>query len=221
MCGRYTVTEEQEVLSLHFGAQFSEAHLPIYNASPGRRLPIILGAEPRKIRNALWGIRSRSPGPQRRVLINARAETASRSPTFRHALRHRRCLVIADGFYEWQATESGKQPYRITLETGEPFAFAGVWRECGGEPAYVILTTAANALIRPIHDRMPVIVRRHQIGLWLDPERAGHDLTRVFRPYPERGMRAYLVSAAVNNSKNEGRELIHPVAPGRGGSLFD
>lgn len=223
MCGRYTVAKDHEALGLHFRAEFTETHLPIYNASPGQHLPVILDAEPRKIRPALWGIPARSPGRQRRMLINARAETASRSPTFRHALRHRRCAVITDGFYEWQATGVGKRPYRITLESAEPFAFAGIWQACRGEPAYVILTTAANALMRPIHDRMPVILERQELRAWLDRDRPGDVLLRALRPYPESTIRAYRVSTLVNNSKNEGPELIDPWAPGVGapGSLFD
>ena len=223
MCGRYTVAKDQEALSLHFGAEFSETHLPIYNASPGQHLPVILDVEPRKIQPALWGIPGHSRGRQRRMVINARAETAGRLPTFRQALRHRRCLVIADGFYEWQATGLVKRPYRIVLNTAEPFAFAGIWQECRGGPAYVILTTVANTVTRPIHDRMPVILQRQELGLWLDRDRPAHDLLQIFRPSPESAMRAYRVSTAVNKSKNEGRELIDPVAlsPGRTGSLFD
>lgn len=223
MCGRYTVAKDQEALGRHFRADFSETHLPIYNASPGQQLPVILDAEPRKVRPALWGIPARSPGRQRRMLINARAETASRLPTFRHALRRRRCAVIADGFYEWQATGLGKRPYRIVLEAAEPFAFAGIWQVCRGEPAYVILTTVANALMRPIHDRMPVILGRQELGAWLDRDRPGDDLLQALRPYPESAMQAYRVSTTVNNSKNEGRELIDPWVPGPGatGLLFD
>lgn len=223
MCGRYTVTKDQQTLSLDFGSEFSESHLPTFNASPGQHLPVILDVESCKIQLALWGIIAELQRRPRRMLINARGETVDRLPTFRNAFRQRRCLVIADGFYEWQATRFGKQPYRIVLNTDEPFAFAGIWVEHRGEPAYVILTTEPNDLTRPIHDRMPVILERNERAMWLDGDRPVRDALKLLDPYPEGLMRAYPVSKAVNNSSNQGRELIAPAihSPDPTGSLFD
>ena len=212
MCGRYTVSKGQEVLGEFFGAEFSETHLPIYNASPGQRLPVILDAEPGKIRSVLWGIKAQWEGRSARMLINARAETVNRLPRFRDCFRQRRCLVFADGFYEWKATREGRQPYRIALKTEEPFALAGIWQETGGEPAYVILTTDSNAVTRPIHDRMPVILERREHGPWLDRDLPVPDVLNLLDPYPEGAMRAYEVSRAVNSSKKDDPDLIEPVS---------
>ncbi len=212
MCGRYTVAGDPESLRLFYGAEFREAHRPIFNASPGQRLPVILDAEPGAIQPAFWGFAVEFHGRPRRMLINARAETADRLPTFRGAFRHRRCLVVADGFYEWKPTGGDKQPYRIVLKTEEPCTFAGIWREVEGEPTYVILTTEASPQLRPIHHRMPLILGRDEVAVWLDPDRGVEELKRLLRPYPGDAMRAYPVSRAVNNSRNQGRELIDPVA---------
>ena len=223
MCGRYTIAKDQEALSGYFGAEFSETHRPIYNASPGQCLPVILDVEPDRIQPALWGIPTALQGRPRRMLLNARSETVDRLPTFRDAFRQRRCLVLADGFYEWQTTRWGKQPYRIVLSTDEPFAFAGIWRERQGEPEYVILTTGANSVMRPIHDRMPVILELDKLAPWLDRGQPVCDVLKLLTPYSESPMRAYPVSRAVNKSSNQGRELIDPVAllPDRTELLFD
>ena len=129
-------------------------------------------------------------------MINARAETVAERPAFRDALRRRRCLVLADGFYEWQKVAGGKRPMRITLKSGEPFAFAGLWetwRDPSGVviPSCTIITTTPNELMAPIHDRMPVILPRELEGPWLDP--AVQDavmLTELLMPYPAEAMEA-------------------------------
>ena len=223
MCGRYTVAKNQETLSLYFGAEFFKTHLPIFNASPGQHLPVILDVEPHKIQPAFWGITTDLQDQPRRMAINARSETVDWLPTFQDAFRQRRCLVIADGFYEWQAAGLGKQPYRMVLNASKPFALAGIWQECQGKPAYVILTTEANTVTRPIHDRMPVILERDKLVPWLDRGRSVSDVRQLLTPYSEYAIRAYPVSTAVNNSGNQGRELINPVTlnPDRKRLLFD
>ena len=128
----------------YYGAGFLAAPRPVFNASPGQRLPVILDAEPGTIRLAYWGFFVEFPGRSRRMLINARAETVHRHPTFRDSFRCRRCLVVADGFYEWKATATGKQPYRVVPEREGPCTFAGLWKEVEDGPAYVILTAAAS-----------------------------------------------------------------------------
>jgi putative SOS response-associated peptidase YedK len=210
MCGRYTVTKAQEVLGMFFGAEFSERHVPIYNASPGQRLPVILDRDARQIRPALWGITPSWPGRRSRLLINARSEGIERSRTFREAFRGRRCLVVADGFYEWRSTGDGKQPYRIVARDGRPFAFAGLWEEIQGQPAYVVLTTSANAVMRPIHGRMPVILAPGQWEAWLDKNLGTSGLAPPTDAASEAGLSVYRVSVAVNSPRNQGPELILP-----------
>ena len=212
MCGRYTATPAQEVIEDYFGAEFSETHIPVFNASPGQHLPVILNIAPGKIQRAPWGIKPEWKDRPSRLLINARAETVNQRLTFRESFRQCRCLVIADGFYEWKATKEGKQPYRIVLKTAEPFAFAGIWREVAGEPAYVILTTDANKVTQPIHDRMPVILERDERALWLDHEVPAEAVLKLLTPYPDDAMTTYRVSKAVNDSRNERQEVIEPVA---------
>ena len=166
---------------------------------------------PGKIQPALWGIKPEWKDRPSRLLSNARAETVNQRPTFRESFRQRRCLVIADGFYEWKATKEGKQPYRLVLKTGEPFAFAGIWQEVAGEPAYVILMTDANNVTQPINGRIPVILERGERALWLDQELPAEAVLKLLIPYRDDAMAAYRVSKAVNDSRNESQKVIEPV----------
>ena len=209
MCGRYTVGRSGKVVSKVLGRKISgEVHLPAYNASPGQYLPVILDAQPQLIVPALWGMRPTSGRLASRLMINARAETVHQRPMFRDSLRSRRCLVIADGFYEWQKVEGAKQPYRIVLKTGDLFSFAGIWVEIDGHPCYVILTTDANSVTRTIHDRMPVILEESECNRWLDRDLGVADVLALLDPYPESEMISYPVSREVNNSRNDGPWLI-------------
>ncbi len=154
-------------------------------------------------------------------LINARSETAPEKPSFRAAFKRRRCLVPADGFFEWQRRNKGKQPYYITLKDGKPFAFAGLWEMWtgpGGEELQTctLLTTEANELVQPLHDRMPVILAPQDFDLWLGkPGDADKEEITVLRhllhPFPAEKMQAGPVSKSVNNPRNEGPECIEPV----------
>lgn len=154
-------------------------------------------------------------------MINARAETVSERPAFRAALRLRRCLVLADGYYEWRREGRGRTPFRVTLTSGEPFAFAGLWetwRSPAGQfiPSCTIITTAANEILSTVHDRMPVILHREAEALWLD-----HDvqdaaiLASVLVPYPAEDVDTYQVSPLVNSTANNGPELAAKVSQGR------
>lgn len=148
-------------------------------------------------------------------LINARAETVSEKPSFRAAFRHRRCLVVADGFYEWQRQERLKQPFYFRLQNGQPFAFAGLWERWKDSDGVTIesctiLTTEANELLRSIHDRMPVILDPKDYDLWLDPAVQKPDpLQHLLRPYQSEAMTAYPVSTQVNNPSNNSPECIN------------
>jgi putative SOS response-associated peptidase YedK len=149
-------------------------------------------------------------------MINARAETVAERPAFRHAFRTQRCLVVADGFYEWQRQNGWKQPYFVHMKDDRPFAFAGLWEhwDKGDEPIYscTLLTTDANELLAPIHDRMPVILPKSAYDFWLNPEI--HDPKRLeplLVPFPADEMEAYPVSRLVNDPENDVPECIRPI----------
>jgi putative SOS response-associated peptidase YedK len=150
-------------------------------------------------------------------LINARAETAATKPSFRSAFKSRRCLVVADGYYEWQKLDAKmKQPFYIHMKAGKLFAFAGLWDRWtppAGEAveSCTILTTDANELNRPIHDRMPVIVDPADFGTWLTPTEGPDVLQELIRPYPSESMEAHPISTYVNNPRNQGPECIKPL----------
>ena len=147
--------------------------------------------------------------------INARSETAADKPTFRHAMRKRRCLVPADGFFEWMRQGKAKQPFCFRLVEDRPFALAGLWDRWEGPSGLVetccILTTEANGLVRPAHDRMPVMLERTNFEQWLDPaEQDADTLAWMLRPYGADAMRAYLVSPLVNSPKNDDVRCLEP-----------
>jgi putative SOS response-associated peptidase YedK len=148
-------------------------------------------------------------------MINARSETAPEKPSFRRAFRERRCLIPADGFYEWRRTNGANQPYYIHMEDGRPFAFAGLWEswDDGGEGEVrtcTILTTMANALVGEVHERMPVIVAPDAYDVWLDPASERDELTGLLAPFPEDRMEAYPVSRFVNSPSNNDPRCVEP-----------
>ena len=168
-----------------------------------------------------------SKGPDSRYsMINARAETVASKPAYRGPFRQRRCLVPANGFYEWKKTADGKQPYFIALSTGETFAFAGLWDHWSGPEgeeitSFTIIVTAANDCVRPIHDRMPVILGADDYESWLG-ERGAPSRTKLaimLRPYPTELMRAYPVSRDVNSPANDSAALLEGVIESQPGLL--
>ena len=191
-----------------------------YNVAPTQEVLTVVGGETRRAGLMRWGLIphwAKDPKIGARM-INARSETVAEKPVFRDSLRRRRCLVLADGFYEWQRTGGSKRPMRIVMRTGEPFAFAGlwsVWRDPNGNriPSCSIITTTANDLLSPIHDRMPVILPKALEGFWLD---ASVDdpgtLGSVLTPYADEAMEAYEVSTLVNSAANGGPEVIARIA---------
>ena len=215
MCGRYSLVMDLSVLAQRF--EFDDAGLsadPAYNIAPTQQaLTVREGEGGRTAAFMRWGLippwaNDASIGAR---MINARAETAAEKPAFRTALRRRRCLVLADGFYEWRKVEGSKakRPMRIVLKTGEPFAFAGLWEEWRNPdgvlvPSCTIITTTPNDLLAPIHDRMPVILSRDAEPLWLDASIGDPGLlANVLRPYPADAMDAYEVSSLVNSAVND------------------
>ncbi|MCC7206978.1 MAG: SOS response-associated peptidase [Anaerolineae bacterium] len=193
MCGRYSVAVDPEQLASRFNAELPPEPLPKrLNAAPTESLPVLLNEGPRRIELVRWGlIPSWADDPSiGSRLINARAETLAEKPSFRSALKSRRCLVLADAFYEWQKTEDGKKtPYRIALKSGEPFAFAGLWeqwRDPSGTPlrTFTIITTEPNDLVAPIHNRMPAVLRPDAEAPWLGENGLGDEWRDLLTPFP-------------------------------------
>jgi putative SOS response-associated peptidase YedK len=221
MCGRYTLRTPVEKLAEEFGFDATSVELPPnYNVAPTQEVAAVLseGGE-RRLELLRWGLIpswADDPGIGSRM-INARAETAPEKPSFRRAFRERRCLIPADGFYEWKRMNGTKQPYYIRMREGHPFAFAGLWegwKDDGGPEirSCAILTTAPNALAGDIHDRMPVILPVGAYDAWLDPEAEKEELVALLAPYPEAEMEAYPVSRFVNSPSNNDPRCIEPAA---------
>jgi putative SOS response-associated peptidase YedK len=227
MCGRYTVTASADELEARFDATFDGPFRPRYNAAPGQALPVVTNEAPASIRFLRWGLVPSWADDDSGGLINARAETVTEKPSFAAAYDSRRCLVLVDGFYEWREETSGKQPYRVTLNEGEPFAVAGLWErwtptrtqtgldEFGdGDPdrsvepreAFTVVTTEPNELVADYHHRMAVILPEGTEREWLTAEDPRH----LLEPYPAERMRAYPVSTAVNDPSNDSPALIEP-----------
>lgn len=229
MCTRFTMGQERAVLAKRFGFDPDAPALQKrWNQAPGQDAAVVVFSDGRRRLDLMrWGLVpfwAEDPKIGSR-LINARAESLADKPSFREAFRSRRCLVPADGFYEWaKGPGNRKQPLRFVLSGGAPFAFAGLWEswEKGQSGArhplitFTIITTQPNDLVSPVHNRMPVILKPGDEETWFSggPEEA----SRLLRPYPAREMESYAVSTRVNSPANEGPELIEPVA--EQGGLF-
>ncbi len=215
MCGRYTITTPAEKLAQLFEVEVSAQYQPRYNAAPTQQLPVISNNQKQKISLYEWGILPRwaqEKGSTQR-LINARAETILEKATFKSSFKKRRCLVVADGYYEWKKTKDKKIPHRILLKEERPFTFAGIWdafeNESGMQvPAFVIITVAASPIIADIHDRMPAILDKETADFWLSDSEDHEGLQDVLRTYPDAQLKAYAVSTQVNVVKNDEESLI-------------
>jgi len=219
MCGRFQLKSEQD-WSAEFGVATPPDLPPRYNIAPTQEV-MTVRRDAGGIRRAgllHWGLVpffAEDPAVGNR-LINARAETVARKPAFREPFQKRRCLVPADGFYEWRRMGRARDPYLLKMRDGRTFAFAGVWDRWESDAARLdscaILTTTANALVAKVHDRMPVVLDRANYDLWLDPEAREEDLQRILRPFPAEGMLAYPVSPRVNSAVVDDPECERPVA---------
>ncbi|MEM7224915.1 MAG: SOS response-associated peptidase [Pseudomonadota bacterium] len=221
MCARYSITTASEALRRLFGFEEQPNVEPRYNVAPTQQVPAVRrGADGKRHYGSLrWGLipfwaKDMKIGPR---LINARAETVTEKPSFRTALKQRRCLIAADGFYEWSGAKGAKQPHRFTLADGGPFGFAGLW-ERWRDPAdgteiesCTIITCAANEVVAQIHPRMPVILPPEAFETWLDTGRPAAEATALLGPYPADRMITYPVSKALNRPVNDEPSLIEPI----------
>lgn len=204
-----------------FGLDTTPNLPPRYNIAPTQLAPVVRlvsAATKRELVSLRWGLvppwaKDRSIGAR---LINARGDTVHEKPSFRAAFRQRRCLVVADGFYEWRAEGKVKQPMRVTLKDGGPFAFAGLWERYEKGPegpleSFAIITTDAAALIAPIHDRMPVMLDAADHESWLDPAAPPDRLSALLQPFPSERLHVYAVSPRVNAVRNDDEACVAPL----------
>jgi putative SOS response-associated peptidase YedK len=221
MCGRYAITTAPQAMRRLFAYANEPDFPPRYNISPTQPIPIVrLVDGQRFLALVRWGlIPSWVKDPREfSLLFNARGDSVLDKPAFRAAMRRRRCLVPADGFYEWQQDGARKRPHFVRLRDGGPMAFAGLWETWMGPngeelESAVIITTDANRLLRPVHERMPVIVPPEAFDLWLDCARADAELAAaLLAPAPEALLEAYEVSPAVSRAANDSPDLIAPLS---------
>ncbi len=221
MCGRFTQKVPWEKVKKEFAAEAAESNLfkPRYNIAPMQIVPIVRDSSNDRIISELkWGLvplwaKDAEIGNR---MINARAETLTEKPSFREAFRKRRCLIPTSGFYEWEKTGSGvKQPFYFYLKEKEVFGFAGLWEEWLDKETsemletFTIITTEANNVLKPVHDRMPVIIKAENYDEWLDPKiKDTERLEKLLAPYPANEMDSHTVSRAVNSPSEDSPQLI-------------
>jgi len=220
MCGRYRLSRRKQIVEEYFGSDCGEENwVPRYNIAPTQPVPVIRQSpkEPsRQLSLMRWGLIPSwaKDASGAAMMINARSETANTKPAYREPLKFRRCLIPADGFYEWQRAGKYKQPYCFEVNDGQLFAFAGIWdswkdpsgswiRTCS------ILTTTANAVTSPVHNRMPVILAPDSYDRWLDPRTA--DASALLKPWDPGLMRCYPVGTRINQVANDDEECARPV----------
>jgi len=228
MCGRFTLRTPTHVLGGQFAAVADIVFEPRFNVAPSQPIAAVRlnpDGQPgeRHLVALRWGLipswaKEASIGNR---MINARSETVAEKPAFRAAFRRRRCLVPADGFFEWQRRGKAKQPYFIHLPDERPFAMAGLWESWEGPDqslieSCTILTTAPNEVMAPIHDRMPVILPAAAQAVWLDGEASADDLKALLVPLADEPLQTRAVSPYVNRPTNDGPECVAPVR-----TLFD
>ena len=221
MCGRYTLTSSPEAIRALFRYREEAGFPPRYNVAPTQPIPVVrrVNGEP-GFALMRWGLVPswvKDPGVFS-LLVNARGEGVTDKPAFRHAMKRRRCLVPADGFYEWKDEGGRRRPYYVRKAGGGPLAFAGLWETWTGPngeevDTVGIVTTRANRRVAPIHDRMPAIISPEAFDLWLDCDRVDPlTAAALIAPAPDDLLEAYEVSLAVNRAANDSPSLIEPLA---------
>jgi len=234
MCSRYMLVSPADLLAKATGMKVFPLVNPRYNAAPTQKLPVVRSAAAGGGRESAimrWGLVPgwSKDGRLKSVLINARSETVARKPAFRDAFRHRRCLVPADGFFEWKQTGRARMPWLFEPGDGIPFCFAGLWESwsgAGAEPfeSFTILTTTPNEVVAGFHDRMPVILPAPAQDAWLADGSSENDLAPLLVPTPGASMRVRPVNPRLNSVANDDPACIEPppANPAPGGQLgFD
>lgn len=226
MCGRYTITSAPEAIRALFRYPEQPNFPPRYNVAPTQPIPIVRLVEgKRQFALVRWGLLpSWVKDPKSfKLLINARGESVVDKPAFRAAMKRRRCLIPADGFYEWKSVGGRKQPYFVRLKSGAPMAFAGLWETWTGPngeelETAAIVTTGANRTLKTIHERMPVILAPDAFDLWLNcAEVDATTASALITPAPDNLLEAYEVSTAVNRTANDNARLVELLGPGAQG----
>lgn len=229
MCGRFAFYSPHEAVTRLFGVAGAPEVEPRYNIAPTQYIATVRadGQGARGLAMLYWGLvpswaKEKSIGAR---MINARGETLREKPSFRNAYKRRRCLVLADGYYEWQRSGGVKQPYFMSFASGEPFGIAGLWESwrdpVSGEPleSCCLVTTAPAASVAHVHDRMPVIVPAPAYPEWLDPRNADVErLDRLLVPWAGDGLAARPVGRRVNDARNQGPDLLEPLGSQQGGA---
>ncbi|HPG07052.1 MAG TPA: SOS response-associated peptidase [Saprospiraceae bacterium] len=225
MCGRSSLTKTEKELEERFHSTFYSEDLerynplPNYNVAPTQVMPVITNDDPDHFRPMRWGLipfwaKDEKIGYK---MINARIETLLEKSSFRTAVQKRRCLIPADGFYEWKKNGKAKQPYRIVATNTDLFAFAGIWenwKNPQGEwiQSFTIITQPPNKVVAALHDRMPAILLPEEERLWLDQELKAEDALELIKPYPDEYTKAYPVSPRVNKVGENDAELVEEVS---------
>jgi len=221
MCGRFALKAPPRSIQQHFDLPETVDLSPRYNIAPSQAVAVVRHLPGKNIRQLdllRWGL---VPGWAKDIkisyrMINARAETLAQKPAFRTAFKKRRCLIAADGFYEWLHSGKTKQPFFVHLKNGGVFGFAGLWESWKDHDGNLIesctiITTSANSLVQKIHDRMPVILPPAKYDAWLTDGSRENFLQQLLAPYPSDEMEAYKVSPEVNSPKNDTAACIHPI----------
>jgi putative SOS response-associated peptidase YedK len=217
MCARFTLFTPGDRIARQFHLAQVPALVPRYNVAPSQLVAVVgtkASGSGRGLAMFRWGfVPHWAAGPNGPRPVNAKAETVAEKPSFRDSFRHRRCLIPADGFYEWRPTPQGKQPLFYRLASGEPMALAGIW-DCWPGPTEkvftcAIITTAANPLVEPVHDRMPAILPPEAWDAWLDPNQADPaKLLPLLRPFPAELMEVVEASPVVNNARHDAPDCL-------------
>jgi putative SOS response-associated peptidase YedK len=223
MCGRFTLKQPRRINLINFDDGDLPSLPPRYNIAPTQEvLTLVQRGMSREARLLQWGLIpfwSKEP----KGIINARVETIAEKPSFNESFQKRRCLIFADGFYEWERSGKISQPYYFQLKDGAPFAFAGIWDQWRSNERMIascaIITTTANELLATIHTRMPVILPPELHDLWLNEDSRAPELTDILLPFPASEMTSHAVSYEVNDTKSDGEHLLLPVEPNIGVNL--